>query len=134
MIGLKAPIKGKSITAMKTCSVEVDDDLPSLSELDDEDSHNDLEKSNASGDDGGNDDDEDFDVVKITNREARQMFDDEVSSLIQFVFDLMYILYSRCPRALWMHPRCLKMITTLKLPVPDPITASKIPARKPCDL
>ena len=66
-------------------SVEDDDDLPSLSELDDEDSHDDSEKSNANGDDGGDDDDEDFDVAKITDREARQMFDDEVSSLLESV-------------------------------------------------
>lgn len=52
MIGLKALTKGKSTTVTKTCSVEVDDDSPSLSELDDEDSHDDSEKSNASGDDG----------------------------------------------------------------------------------
>ena len=90
MIGLKALTEGKLTTVMKMHLVEVDDDSPSLSELDDKDSHDDLEKSNASGDDGGDDDDEDFDVVKITNREVRQMLDDKVSSLIQFVFDLMY--------------------------------------------
>ena len=86
MIGLKAPTKGKSTTVTKTRSVEDDDDSPSLLELDDEDSHDDSEKSNASGDDGGDDDDEDFDVAKITDREARQMFDDEVSSLLFNLF------------------------------------------------
>jgi len=86
VIGLKAPTKGTSTTVTKTHSVEVDDDSPSLSELDDEDSHHDSEMSNASGDDGGDDDDEDFDVAKITDREARQMFDDEVSSLLFNLF------------------------------------------------
>ena len=62
------------------CSIKVNDDPPSLSELENGDlSHNDLEKSNPSSEDGGDDDDDDdLYVVKITNREARQMFDDEV--------------------------------------------------------
>ena len=70
----------------KTRSVEVDDNSPSLLKLDDEDSHDGLEKSNASGDNGGDDDNEDFDVAKITDREARQMFDDEVLSLLFNLF------------------------------------------------
>ena len=70
----------------KTCSIEVEDDSSSLSKLDDEDSHDDSEKSNPSSDDGGDDDDEDFDIAKITDREVRQMFDDEVSSLLFNLF------------------------------------------------
>ena len=79
-------MKGKSTTVMKTRSIEVEDDSSSLSELDDEDSHDDSEKSNPSSDDGGDDDDEDFDIAKITDREARQMFDDEVSSRLFNLF------------------------------------------------
>ena len=70
----------------KTRSIEVEDDSSSLSKLDDEDSHNDLEKSNPSSDNGGDDNNEDFDVAKITDREARQMFDNEVSSLLFNLF------------------------------------------------
>ncbi|KAF8808311.1 hypothetical protein BYT27DRAFT_7241718 [Phlegmacium glaucopus] len=75
--GLKPPTKGKSAEVTKTRSIEVDDDSPSLSELDDGDSH-DPEKLNPSSDDGGDDDDEDFYVAEITDQEARQMFDDKM--------------------------------------------------------
>ena len=83
---MKPPTKGKSTTVTKTRSIEVEDNSSSLSELDDEDSHDDSEKSNPSSDDGGDDDDEDFDIAKITDREARQMFDDKVSSLLFNLF------------------------------------------------
>ena len=88
MIGLKPPTKGKSTNVTKTRSIEVDDDLSSLSESDNSDSDRHDEKSNPSSDDGGDDDDEDFYVAKITDREARQMFDDEVPCLL---FDLFLI-------------------------------------------
>lgn len=52
--------------------------LSSLSRSDNLDS--DDQKFNSSSDDGSGHDDEDFDVGKITDREAKQMFDDEARS------------------------------------------------------
>ncbi|KAF8815657.1 hypothetical protein BYT27DRAFT_7079530, partial [Phlegmacium glaucopus] len=69
---------GKSTKNKKTSPIEVDNlnDKSDTSSLGLSQSDNDL-KSNDS-DDEGDEDDNDYDAVKMTDREAREMFDDEV--------------------------------------------------------
>ena len=132
MIGLKPPAtatKGKSTSTIKKSNpvIEVDDsdESSSLSSLQSND------KSNGSDDEDDEDEDE-YDVAQMTDREARQMFNDKV-----LFFHSSYCLRSEiiCPSYLrlqtMMQLCCLTMITTSKLPIPTRVAAGGGLARKP---
>ena len=80
-------MKDKSSSNIKksNLAIEVDDsdESSSLSSLQSDD------KSNGSDDDDDDEDDDDYDVARMTDREARQMFDNEVSFVVlHFVCEL----------------------------------------------
>ena len=100
------------------------DDTSSASSLSNN-SQGDSEKLNGSD----NEEDNDFYVAQMTDREAREMFNDEVSS---FILDLRVgfeIPFSSCPKLQFtMQLCCSTMITTSKLSLPSLIAAGKDPA------
>ena len=126
-------MKGKSSSNIKksNTAIEVDDsdESSSLSSLQSDD------KSNGSDDEDDEDEDE-YDVAQMTDREARQMFNDEVSfspssSSCCLQSEIICPSYPRLQTM--MQLRCLTIITTSKSPIPILVAASGGPARKPRD-
>ena len=121
-------IKGKPTKIQKENPIEVDnsDESSILSYLDNSDG----DKKNGSDDDDEENDD-DVDVGHMSDKEARQMFDDEVffssSSIIRLVSK---IFFPSCPRLQIIQLRCSTMMMTLKSPVKSLIAASGGPAQK----
>ena len=77
------PRKGKPTPKNKpTNRIEVDDSDDSLSSLSDGQGRSDKLDDSDDEDDDDDEDDNDFDVARMTEREVRQLFNDEVTSCL----------------------------------------------------
>ena len=126
-------MKGKSTSNIKKSNpaIEVDDsdESSSLSSLQSDD------ESNCS-DDKDNEDDDDYDVARMTDWEAQQMFNDEVSfkfSRSSFCLGSEIICSSYPRLQTTMQLCCLTTTMTSKSPIPTLVAAGGGPAQKPRD-
>ena len=120
-------MKGQPTLKIKqTNRVEVDNSDESLSSLSDG-SQGHLEKLEDSDDE----DDDEYDVARMTEREVREMFNDEVSSFLLLDLSLISNLCPSCPRLqITTQLRCLTTITTSNSPQQSLIAAGEHPAQK----
>ena len=100
-------------------------------EVDDSDASSIL-SSLESDDREDDEDDDEYDVAWMTDGEARQMLNNEVSfSFSSFCLGSEIICPSYPKLQVTTQLRCLTMITTSNSPIPSLIAASGGPARKP---
>ena len=77
------PTKGKLTPKNKQTNwTEVKDSDDSLSSLSDGQGHSDKLDDSDDEDNNNNEDDNDFDIAQMTEREVRQLFNDEVTSCL----------------------------------------------------
>jgi hypothetical protein len=125
----RKPTRGKPTKIQKENPIEVadSDKSSSLSSLNDTES----DKMNRSDDeDGEANDDYDYDVAQMSNREVRRLFDDEVFFPCSSFYLGSETISPSCPRLQMMQLRCLTKIMTSKSLLPSLIAAGVGPARK----
>jgi hypothetical protein len=114
--------KGKPSKIQKKFPIDGGDDSDDSSSINSED-----DKMNDSDDEDGENDDDD-DVEQMSNKEARQMLDDEVF----FPFSSIHLgsetISPSCPGLLMIQLRCSTTMMTLKSPLPSLLAAGG-PAR-----
>ena len=126
VLGLKSTKVKLSANPTRLTAIKESDELSSMSSSDLSESDNNCgkSKSNDSNGEGSNVDneDEDFGMTRMTEGEAWQMFDDEVTSSIFNIHPTSCADSSlRCPRI--QPPFSMMMMMTLKWPVSSLISA-----------
>ena len=128
---LKCLIKGKSTLGLNIKKTNPIDDNPdeslALSYISKSDCQG--NKLNGSEDEDGRNDD-DYNVAQMTDKEACQLLDDEVSLSPLTCLQGSERISPSCPRLQIIHICYLTMITTLTLALQSWLTASSGPAQK----